>query len=226
MEKPEQNNEKLNESSLDKPVSSENRKPDEALSKKEEGVTIPEKKESNPQPILKEAAQEHPLEKKSDDLAELKMPLPTFDKNKILLICNQNDPSSDKIIAFLKSYNIEVVHTIQRPEAMKPIAQVYNENRNIQFGIVLMNADNFCYSRGNGSPKDQIMISHTKIIFELGYWIGKLGRDKVVALYYDQRSYRCPTEFCDAMYIPLDKKGAWKSELKVKMKSCGFAMND
>ena len=50
------------------------------------------------------------------------------------------------------------------------------------------------------------------------YWIGKLGRNNIFTLYYDQRSFRWPTEHFDVIYTPLDKNDLWKKELLNRLK--------
>ncbi len=107
-------------------------------------------------------------------------------------------------------------------EDSKPMAQFYAENKQITSAIVILNADDFSYSKENGTPNDAIIQTNQKVVFELGYWIAKLGREKVLALYYDQKSYRCPTKFFDVLYIPFDKKNLWQNELKSKLKDFNF----
>ena len=153
---------------------------------------------------------------------DFKIKTSAIDLNKLFLVCSEDVSMKDKVSNFLQELKINPIYTHQKQGSSKPIAQIHNENKGINFAIVLLHADDFSYSREKGSPNSAVMKSNQKVVFELGYWIAKLGRDKVVALYYDQKSYRCPTEFFDALYIPFDKKNLWQNELKEKFKNWGF----
>ena len=54
------------------------------------------------------------------------------------------------------------------------------------------------------------------VIFELGFFIGKLGRDKVCALY--ETGVELPSDYAGVAFVPLDPAGAWKLELAREMK--------
>jgi predicted nucleotide-binding protein len=173
----------------------------------------------------KNAKNEQPVSDETP-LDDFKICLQPKNKNTVFLVCHPDNPQQRAVKEFLQSLNISCIVTIQKEHPLKPIGQVYHENQDIFFAIVLLNADLFSYEREHGNPNTAVMVSRQKIVFELGYWTACLGRDKVVALYYDQKRFRCPTEICDAMYIPMDKKGAWKAELKAKLKNTELNLND
>ena len=50
------------------------------------------------------------------------------------------------------------------------------------------------------------------VVFELGYFIGRLGRNRVCALYAE--GVEIPSDYSDVLYTKLDASGAWRLELK------------
>ena len=58
---------------------------------------------------------------------------------------------------------------------------------------------------------------------ELGYFIGKLGRERVVAL--KKGALEVPTDYLGAIYIPMDEPGAWKTELAKEMEGADLAVD-
>ena len=60
----------------------------------------------------------------------------------------------------------------------------------ISFAIAILSADDWMYPK-DGKPGDALMYAEQRIAFHLGFWIGRLGRQHVFALYYDQKSFRC-----------------------------------
>jgi predicted nucleotide-binding protein len=67
------------------------------------------------------------------------------------------------------------------------------------------------------------------VIYELGFFNGKLGRKHVCALYKNgSRSdieFELPSDFLGVAYVPMDVNGAWKMELAKEMKAAGLNVN-
>ena len=57
------------------------------------------------------------------------------------------------------------------------------------------------------------------MIFELGWFLGKVGRDKVCAL--KKGAVDIPSDY-PAVYIPMDDAGAWKHELAKELADAGI----
>lgn len=58
------------------------------------------------------------------------------------------------------------------------------------------------------------------MVFELGAFVGLLGRDKVVVL--DEDGLELASDLAGPIYLPLDAAGAWRLELPKEVESAGF----
>ncbi len=63
-------------------------------------------------------------------------------------------------------------------------------------------------------------------VFWLGHLTAMLGRRKVVVLHEDGPYFKCPTNYFEASYIPLDVDGRWKTTLSQHLKSLGVRVNE
>ena len=61
------------------------------------------------------------------------------------------------------------------------------------------------------------------VIFELGYFIARLGRKRVAALKQD--SVEVPSDFSGVVYLPYDSNKAWKQALAKELKAAGFEID-
>ena len=61
------------------------------------------------------------------------------------------------------------------------------------------------------------------VIFELGYFISRLGRERVAALKQD--SVEVPSDFSGVVYLPYDSSKAWKQALARELKAAGFEID-
>ena len=69
-------------------------------------------------------------------------------------------------------------------------------------------------------PIDLKSRARQNVVFEHGYLIGKLGRDKVCALV--RGSIEIPNDISGVVYLPIDSHGAWKYAIADEMSNAGY----
>jgi predicted nucleotide-binding protein len=88
------------------------------------------------------------------------------------------------------------------------------------FAIVLLTADDY---GGLAQTKDRHLRARQNVVFELGFFIGALGRSRVAVLYED--SVELPSDMNGILYSVLDSQGAWKLDLGRELRAAGFAVD-
>lgn len=64
------------------------------------------------------------------------------------------------------------------------------------------------------------------VIFELGYFLGKFGKDKVTLLNKDStEQFDIPTDVIGSAYIKFDNEGAWKIKLARALNASGLSVD-
>jgi predicted nucleotide-binding protein len=58
------------------------------------------------------------------------------------------------------------------------------------------------------------------VIFELGFFSGKLGRQRVCALH--KGGVEIPSDFAGVVWVPMDLGGAWRFDLVWEMRAAGW----
>jgi predicted nucleotide-binding protein len=58
------------------------------------------------------------------------------------------------------------------------------------------------------------------VVFEMGYFIGKLGRNKVALLY--ENGVELPSDINGLVYLLLDGSGHWKYSIVKELKESGY----
>lgn len=183
------------------------------------GENQPEKKEEE-----SEVKQENNREIKQEviKLENLKSGMERPEKGGRVCVTYGRDQIMNKqVVSLIRELGIDPIVMQDKNNKTKPIAQFYTEHPDISFVIAILSADDWVYPK-NGKPDDARLYADQRVIFHLGFWIGHLGRGHVFALYYDQRSFRWPTEHFDIIYTPLDKNSAWKKELTERLKASGI----
>jgi predicted nucleotide-binding protein len=100
------------------------------------------------------------------------------------------------------------------------IAQLEHFSR-VGFAIVLLTPDDVGYSKSQ--PDQYKGRARQNVIFELGFFIGKLGRSKVCSIYVD--GVEILSDYQGVLYIPMDPNGAWKMRLARELEDAGLKIH-
>lgn len=88
------------------------------------------------------------------------------------------------------------------------------------FAVALLTADDV--GRGK-SATDHRARARQNVVFEAGYFAGRLGRRNVVLLH--ESGVELPSDLAGVVYIPLDEGGAWKMKLAHEMSNAGMSVD-
>jgi predicted nucleotide-binding protein len=65
----------------------------------------------------------------------------------------------------------------------------------------------------------QLLSARQNVILELGYFMGRLGKDRVATLY--QNGTDIPTDYSGVAYIPFDSSEAWQLKMARELRAAG-----
>jgi len=94
------------------------------------------------------------------------------------------------------------------------------KHSDVGFAIILMTADDMGKAKNERKPQAR---ARQNVVFEWGYFVGKLGRDRVCALY--QKGIALPSDLNGFVYIPLDSSGHWRLDLLKELKAAGYSVD-
>ena len=142
-------------------------------------------------------------------------------KERVCVTYGRHAVMNKQVVSVIKELGIKPLVMQDKKYLEKPLVEFVAAYPQIQFVVAILSADDWVYPK-EGKPKDAALRADQLVVFHLGYWVGKLGRERVFALYYDQRSFQWPTKFPDLIYTPLDKGGLWQKELTRRLKQFGL----
>lgn len=96
---------------------------------------------------------------------------------------------------------------------------LFEDYSDVGFAVILMTPDDVDGLKGQ-EQKDRV---RQNVVFELGYFIGKLGRNRVMALV--DGDIETPTDISGVAYTPLDSHGFWKFALAKELKEAGYEVD-
>jgi predicted nucleotide-binding protein len=142
-----------------------------------------------------------------DQPSEVEAPRPEITKN-VFLVHGRNGAVKNEVARFLEKLGLEVVILHERPNKGRTlITKFQEESASVTFAVVLVTPDD----TGGLSKEDHRPRARQNVIFELGFFIGKLGSDRVCALI--SPDVEKPSDYDGVAYVPLDPNGGWKADL-------------
>lgn len=137
--------------------------------------------------------------------------------NKIFVVHGHDDFIKEKVARFLEKNEFEAIILHEQASGNKTIIEKIEHYSDVGFAIILLTPDDLGKSK-NG--EDLEYRARQNVILELGYFMGKLGRNKVCA--FKSGNIEIPTDFSGVIWNPLDESGAWKQILSKELKEAGY----
>jgi len=139
--------------------------------------------------------------------------------HKIFLVHGRDERALHETARFLERLRQDVVVLREQPNSGRTIIEKFVDYSDVGFAVVLLTSDD----RGGLADEpyeSQQLRARQNVLFELGYFIGKLGRNRVAALYVPGTDV--PSDYSGVLFIALDERGGWKLELARELKAAGL----
>jgi len=144
----------------------------------------------------------------------------------ILVVYGHHEVMKDEVLLVLEKLGLYAILSIEERKEGLTVFKRFSQSTptDISFAIVILSGDDFAYAKDQ-SPDEAKLRSRQSVIFDLGFLVGKLGRDRVFVLYQDSRDFELPTDFFDVLYTPYSKLGGWQLELLRQLKKTGHPVD-
>lgn len=147
-------------------------------------------------------------------------PMATATPTKVFIVHGRENGPKHEVARFLEKLALEPIILHERSNKGRTlISKFQEESAAIGFAVVLMTPDDLGGLAG-GATRPR---ARQNVIFELGFFIGKLGADRVCALVSDD--IEKPSDFDAVVYVQYGTNTAWKTDLARELKDAGFAID-
>ena len=137
---------------------------------------------------------------------------------KVFIVHGHDQNARDAMARFAERVDLEPVILLEQASQGNTIIEKFEVNSNVGYAVVLLTGDDI----GGNQDEDGRMQPRARqnVIFELGFFIGKLGRERVCAL--TKGNPEIPSDYSGVVYIPMDEGDAWQGKLVKELKAAGF----
>ena len=140
------------------------------------------------------------------------------DMKEVFVIHGRDNEAKEAVARFLARLDLEPVILHEQPNEGRTIIEKFEEHAQAAFAVVLLTPDD---AGALENEKDTLRPrARQNVIFEFGYFIGRLGRKRVCAL--TRGDLEMPSDYDGVLYVPLDADGAWRMRLVKELRAAGL----
>lgn len=147
---------------------------------------------------------------------------PPPNTREVFVIHGRDKAAEQKVVRFLEKLDLTPVILHEQPNQGQTIIEKFEQHAQVGFAVALLTPDDVGALQGeaeHGKPR-----ARQNVVFELGYFLGRLGRKRVCALVKGEDLER-PSDYAGVVYIPLDDYGGWERKLFKELKEAGFEID-
>jgi len=164
------------------------------------------------------------LKEKKEDLAfkvKNQVPsqkLPSGSTRRVFLVHGHDEGAKQTVARFLEHLDLQPIILHEQPSEGKTIIEKFEKNADVEFAVVLLTPDDLCSLKSH--PKNMRPRARQNVILELGYFIGRLTRQRVCALC--KNDIELPSDYHGVVYVSMDESEGWKLQLAKEIKQSGL----
>lgn len=143
-------------------------------------------------------------------------------KKDIFVVHGHSEGIRESVARFLEKLGLNPIILHEQPNNGRTIIEKFEDHSNVSFAVVLLTADDIGRKKTD-SESDNEFRARQNVIFELGFFIGKLGRKKVCAIF--EKDVQLPSDYQGLLYVGYDTAGSWKLLLAKELKSGGIPVD-
>ncbi|HEX3037168.1 MAG TPA: nucleotide-binding protein [Thermodesulfobacteriota bacterium] len=127
--------------------------------------------------------------------------------NEIFVVHGHDETMKQAVARTLEKLELRAVILHEKPNQGRTIIEKFTDYSQVHFAVVLLSPDDVAYPR-DAKPEEVRYRARQNVIFELGYFVGKLGRERVLVLYRKDDSFEMPFILvCSSFHLIMQAAG-------------------
>ncbi|HPX75462.1 MAG TPA: nucleotide-binding protein [Bacteroidales bacterium] len=167
--------------------------------------------------VIKPLVEEEKIKELTDEIKIL--------NNKIFVVHGHNEMMKQSVARVIEKLGLEPIILHEQANKGMTVIEKFLSNSNVGFAVILLSSDDVGYSKKEGATKAKDR-ARQNVIFELGFFTAKLGRERVIALVENLSTFEIPSDIHGVIYIPFDGiDGTWKFLVAKELLNNGYKLD-
>ena len=141
---------------------------------------------------------------------------------RVFVVHGHDDAAKEAVARFVDRLGLHAVILHEQANRGRTIIEkVENHGQGVSYVVVLLTPDD--EGRPTGEPGSALPRVRQNVVFEFGFFVGALGRDRVCALH--KGDIDLPSDLSGILWVPMDDQGAWQLSLARELKEAGLSVD-
>ncbi len=138
----------------------------------------------------------------------------------VFLVHGHDKAVTESAARFLEKLDLHPIILHEQPSMGRTVIEKFEAHADVGFAVVLLTPDDVGGLASSGKLEPR---ARQNVILELGYFIGRLGRSRVCALYVEE--VEIPSDIHGVVYVPYDAAGGWRLKLASEIRAAGLPVD-
>ncbi len=138
---------------------------------------------------------------------------------RIFVVHGHDDAPREAVARFLERNDFEVVILNEQVNKGRTLIEKFEAFGDVGYVVILLTPDDL----GGKVGESQRPRARQNVLLEWGYFIGRIGRDRVYALMKSE--VELPSDTVGIVWQPFDEHGSWKRELARELEDAGSTID-
>lgn len=140
---------------------------------------------------------------------------------RVFIVHGHDNEAKESVARFVENLDLDTVVLHEKASKGQTIIEKLERHSTVDFAVVLLTPDDV--GKKNDERTSLRPRARQNVLFELGFFVGVLGRARVCVL--RRGSIELPTDYSGVTYIDFDDRGAWRIELARELKALDPKIN-
>jgi len=140
---------------------------------------------------------------------------------KVFIVHGHDNAAKETVARFLERLKLDPIILHEQPSEGRTVIEKFEVHADVGFAVVLLTPDDVGAAASDRTKLEPR--ARQNVVFELGYFLGKLKRNRVCALY--RKGVEIPSDYQGVLYIELDAAGGWTVKLAQELTAAGIPID-
>ncbi|MEZ5464173.1 MAG: nucleotide-binding protein [Lysobacteraceae bacterium] len=138
----------------------------------------------------------------------------------VFIVHGHDDGARESVARFIEKIGLRAIILHEQVNRGRTIIEKVEAQEDVGFAVVLLTADDEGRTKGTGELESR---PRQNVLLELGYFIGRLGRENVCTL--KKGELAIPSDFAGVVWTSMSDGSGWKVELAKELQAAGYAID-
>ena len=140
---------------------------------------------------------------------------------RVFIVHGHSEEMKQAVARVLELLELTPIILHEKPNQGRTIIEKFEDYADVGFAVVLLSPDDTFFLEAKEGA-DIVKRARQNVPLELGFFIGKLGRDRVCPIFLPDKRFEMPSDYSGVVYIEYDTGGSWRYKLCDELRAAEY----